>query len=77
MTKLTGLKPGPDSLTLIIDTIEGALLPMAKSMLPKPDQEQVLLLAGELHDLTDRTYALLGAAILRWMEDANGDDADT
>ena len=54
MTKLTDLKPGPDSLALIIDTIEGALLPMMKSMLPVPTLEQLTLLIYETQNIDER-----------------------
>ena len=71
MAKLTDLKPGPDSLALIIDTIEGALLPMMKSMLPEPTVKQIMLLLSEICRIHGRLEKMYFDEVLY------GDDADT
>ena len=58
-----------DKLADVIDTLEGALIPMMRSMLPEPTDEQISLLLDEVEDIYCRLISLRGVR--------NGDDADT
>ena len=59
----------PDSLAKIIDSIEGAILPMMKAMLPEPTEKQLKLIYEEMRDLRMR--------LVKMWENFYGDDKST
>ena len=52
--ELVAVAEAPDTLTAIIETLEGAILPMMRDMLPVPTTEQILVLGRELGEIAGR-----------------------
>ena len=65
----------PDSLQKIIETVERALLPMMKAMLPVPTTTQISLLTDEVEEIHYRLLVSMNMVLIRKVTD--GDDDDT
>ena len=64
----------PDTLAKVIDTIENALLPMMRSMMPEPNEEQYNLIVDAVYDIRIRSISLWK---LGWLGRGNNGDDDT
>ena len=67
--------PDEDSLEKIIETVERALLPMMKAMLPEPTTTQISLLTDEVEEIHYRLLVSMNMVLIRKVTD--GDDDDT